>query len=344
MVLFLSGCPTLTPFWRGGPTCHIICGMKRLLLALVALSALAVAQHDHMHMSSSAAVKVDDNLADHVLTVELGPLNLPARTPHDKAEQMPPRTLEIPFDGWITAYHPSLVTPDGRPIPGRLLHHVAFWNTDRADFLCPNKDEHIFGAGGEMNDWPALPGFGYRVHKGDRIRITTMFHNPTGTDYPQTILRVKMEYAPAGANIKSVYPAWFDAEKCGESDFPLQASGTKVQAILPINYSGRLLGVGGHMHDYGELLTLEKSKPAVDRIATLPAKLDDQGHIQSMPIVTFLDRGGYPLNKGDHVEVVGTYGKPRIPNADGMAIVVGYFLPDNDADMADLARDGGRPQ
>ena len=311
--------------------------MKRLA-ALLLLSTLAVAQHDHMHMSSQAALKVDNDPAAHVVTVEIGPLNLPANTPHDKAEQMPPRTFEVPFDGWITAYHPSLVTPDGQPIPGRLLHHVAFWNADRADFLCPNKEEHIFGAGGEMNDWPALPGFGYRVHKGDHIRITTMFHNPTATDYPQTMLRVKMEYAPDNANLKSVYPAWFDAKRCGDSDFRLpNDSISKWTGEFELKYSGRLLGVGGHMHDYGELLTLDKEQP-LGRIAALRANLDEQGHIKSMPIVTFFDRGGYPLKKGDRVVVVGTYEKPRTPNADGMAIVVGYFLPDNDADMAGLAK------
>lgn len=318
--------------------------MKRLLPALFLLPVLAFAQHDHMHMSSSAALKVDDDPAAHVLTVELGPLNLPAHTAHDKAEQMPPRTFDVPFDGWITAYHPALVTPAGQPIPGRLLHHVAFWNTNRADFLCPNKDEHIFGAGGEMNDWPALPGFGYRVHKGDRIRITTMFHNPTATDYPQTVLRVKMEYAPAAAGLKSVYPAWFDAKECGESDFPLNANGTVQTGTFHLNYSGRLLGVGGHMHDYGQQLMLSVLKPSAapnqqpDAIASLLSKLDNEGHIVSMPVVMFVQGGGYPLVKGESVEVVGTYGRPRIPNADGMAIVVGYFLPDNDADMAALVR------
>lgn len=318
--------------------------MKRLVGILFAFSALSFAQHDHMHMSSSAALKVDDNPAAHVLTVELGPLNLPAHTTHDKAEQVPPRTLDIPFDGWITAYHPALVAPDGQPIPGRLLHHVAFWNTNRADFLCPNKDEHIFGAGGEMNDWPALPGFGYRVHKGDKIRITTMFHNPTATDYPKTMLRVKIEYAPAAAGLKSVYPAWFDAKQCGDSDFPLNPNGMVQKGTFTLKYSGRLLGVGGHMHDYGKQLmlsVLKQSAPAnqqPDVIASLVSKLDNEGHIVSMPVVTFYQGGGYPLLKDAKVEVTGTYGKPRVPNADGMAIVVGYFLPDNDADMAPLAR------
>jgi hypothetical protein len=57
-----------------------------------------------------------------------------------------------------------------------------------------------------------------------------------------------------------------------------------------------------------------------------------------MPIVTFFDRGGYAVAKGARLQVVADYGNPRIPNADGMAIVVGYFLPDNDADMAALTR------
>jgi hypothetical protein len=315
----------------------IIFGMHRLLIALLALSLPAFAQHDamQMHMAHSAGIQVSNDVAAHVLTVTLGPLNLPANTSHDKAQQMPPQTLTIPFDGWITAYHPALVTPDGHAIPGRLLHHVAFWNTGRSDFLCPNKLEHIFGAGGEMNDWPALPGFGYRVHKGDRISITTMFNNPTTTSYPQTLLRVKMEYAPAEANLRSVYPAWFDTQGCGESDFVLGSEGTKKEGSFTLAYSGRLLGVGGHMHDYGERLTLtDAGKP----VATLDAKLDPDGHIVSMPIVTFFDRGGFALAKGDKLDVVGTYGKPRIPDAHGMAIVVGYFLPNSDADMGKLLR------
>ena len=234
----------------------MISAMKRLVVAVIAFSAFCFAQHEHMHMAGSAArLDVQNYTASHTLTVALGPLNLPANTTHDHVAQPAPQILEIPFDGWITAYHPSLVTADGQPVPGRLLHHVAFWNTDRADFLCPNKDEHIFGAGGEMNDWPALPGFGYRVHKGDRIRITTMFHNPTATPYTNALLKVRMEYAPVEAALKSVYPAWFDAKGCGDSDFPLQANGTQQVGRFVLGFTGRLLGVGGHMHDYGEKLT-----------------------------------------------------------------------------------------
>ena len=310
------------------------------MTAALLLALLFLPQHDHhaMHNVSPAKLSLANDAGQHVITARLGPLNLPAHTAHMAMPQPSPQTLEIPFDGWITAYHPSLVDDGGRPLPSRMLHHVAFWNTARADFLCPNKEEHIFGAGGEMNDWPALPGFGYRVHRGDRIRITTMFHNPTAESYASAWLVVRMEYQPDGGTpLKSVYPAWFDVKKCGDSDFPVASGGMTLHADIGVNFSGRLLGVGGHLHDYGEQLELSDATQH-QPIAVFNSVLDEQGHIRSVPIAVFLDRGGLPLKKGDTVSVQARYQAPRTPEADGMAIVVGYFLPDNDADMQSLAR------
>jgi hypothetical protein len=316
-------------------------GMKFFMgaLLLACLPAMAWAQHEHHGMQHVSAAKLALTMdsAKQEMVAKLGPLNLPANTDHLAMPQAVPQFIEIPFEGWITAYHPSLVDDTGNALPGRMLHHVAFWNTARSDFLCTNKEEHIFGAGGEMNNWPALPGFGYRVHKGDRIRVTTMFHNPTEKSYESAWLVVKMEYQPDSAGLKSVYPAWFDAKNCGDSTFAVPASGLELQSEIPVNFSGRLLGVGGHMHDYGEQLVL-LDKAQQEPIATLNATLDEQGHIRSMPMAVFMDRGGVPLKKGEHVLVQAKYGKPRMANAEGMAIVVGYFLPDNDAEMQALKR------
>ena len=91
------------------------------------------------------------------------------------------------------------------------------------------------------------------------------------------------------------------------------------------------------MHDYGEQLVLS-DETRKEPIATLNATLDDQGRIRAMPLAVFLDRGGFPLKKGDEVSVNAQYGKPRVAKAEGMAIVVGYFLPDNEAEMRSLRR------
>ena len=313
------------------------------LLAVTLLAGLAVAQHQHhmaMPVSTTARLEVANDSGAGVLTVHLGPLELPAHSGHMAVAQPKPMLLEIPFDGWIVAYHPRLVDEQGNTLPGRMLHHVAFWNTGRPDFLCPNKLEHIFGAGSEMNDWPAQPGIGYRVRPGDRVSVTSMFHNPTDTSYPAAYLEVKVEYKTvAEAKLASVYPAWFDVQACGDSAYDLVPGLNVHTGSFTLAYSGKLMGVGGHLHDYGKGLTLadEGSK---DTIADLPATSDAQGHLLSTPIKLFFDRGGYPLAQGQVVTVSAQYQNPTgqaIPEG-AMGIVVGYFLPDDAAQMAKLKR------
>ena len=306
----------------------------------------AVAQHGHGERGRHAVAEgveltVRDDPDDRVLTVRLGPLHLPAGSDHMTVAQAPDAYLSIPFDGWLIAYHPRLTDAAGETIPGRLLHHVAFWNSSRSDFLCPNKEEHIFGAGGEMNDWPALPEVGYRVAEGDRIRVNTMFHNPTERDYPEMYLEVKVEYRRAQeASLTSVYPAWFDVQECGPSDYDLEAGENVTVGEVALRYSGLLLGVGGHMHDYGRGLLLENASRG-EEIARLTTETDAAGRLLSMPIVSFVEQGGYVLASGDVLRVTARYDNPtgRRLTDGAMGIVVGYFVPAEEARMAELRRD-----
>jgi hypothetical protein len=313
----------------------------RVSLLFLAAAASAQGQHEHMHHPSNATLQVNNDPVAHVLTVRVGPVRLPANADHMQIAQPPALYFRIPVDGWITAYHPRLVDEAGKPEPGRLLHHVAFHNASRPDFLCPNKLEHTFGAGGELNDWPAVPGFGYRVHRGDRMRVTAMFHNPTEDAYLATFLEVRMEYQPtgSGSGLKSVYPAWFDVGSCGNSEYDLPAGPSTRKGKVTLGYSGILLGVGGHMHDYGRRLTLENTTRG-EQVARLDSKLDATGHIVSMPIVLFLTRGGYRLQKGDTLETTADYDNPTghaLKNG-AMGIVVGYFLPGDDTQLQALHR------
>jgi hypothetical protein len=316
-------------------------------LSVVLCAAALMAQHHDMQgmgmampVSSRATLTVKNDEGAQALTVKLGPLDLPAHSDHMHTAQPRPQFLKIPFDGWIVAYHPRLVNGSGNPLPGRLLHHVAFYNTARPDFLCANKQEHIFGAGGEMNDWPATPGFGYRVRAGDRIRITGMFHNPTATSYPAAYLEVRIDYQKAGSQgtpLKSVYPAWLDVKGCGDSTYDLKPGRNLTTGQLTMQYSGVLLGVGGHMHDHGQELVL-RNLTRKQTVASLPAKLDASGHIISMPIVLFMKEGGYRVAKGDRMRIIATYDNPtgHVLRQGAMGIVVGYFLPANHQQFASL--------
>jgi len=320
-------------------------------LAGLLSAAMAAGQSEHgahqghhgMKHKVAAGVKLtaSEDAARQTLTLRLGPVKLPAKSDHWAVAQ--PRDLfwDVKMDGWVVAFHPRLVDAQGAPVEGRVLHHVALWHTGRSDFLCPNKEEHIFGAGGELNDWPAVEGFGYRVLPGDRIRVETMFHNPTETAYAEAYLEMEIEYRlkSSGAALKSVYPAWFDVMECRDSGYTLPPGESQTSGEVVLKRSGVLLGVGGHLHDYGKAVVLEnvtRNEP----VAELKAELDAQGRLVSMPVAPFYDRGGYQLKAGERLKTTASYRNPTgksLPDG-AMGIVVGYFLPEDEAAMAELRR------
>jgi hypothetical protein len=294
-----------------------------------------------MHHALAKGVKLEQQVdaATHTVTLREGPLTLPANTDHMKMPQPPDVFWTIPLDAFLRAYTPRLVDANGNSVPGTVLHHTAFWNTNRSDFLCPNKEEHIFGAGSELTDWMEIPGYAYPVQKGDTIRIETMVHNPTTTSYENVYLEVKIPYADSTAAVKSVYPTWMDVQSCGNSGYDLHAGKNENSGTVAVKYNGILLGVGGHMHDFAKQITLEDTTRK-ETVATLKANVDEKGQLLSMPVVTFFDRGGYKFAAGDQLRITATYdnttGKP-LP-AGAMGIVVGYFLPADDDAMSAMRR------
>jgi hypothetical protein len=302
-----------------------------------------------MHHAVAKGVTLDTKVdsATHTITLRIGPMNLPANTSHMKMPQPADLVWSIPMTGWLLAYHPRLVDASGNSVPGTVLHHVAFWNENRSDFLCPNKEEHIFGAGGELTDWALIPGFGYRVEKGDQIRIETMIHNPTSTPYDKAYLEVMIPYLDdaSPAPVKNVYPTWIDVNACANSSYDLPPGPSKKTASVPVKYAGVLLGVGGHMHDYGQQLTLEISS-AKGPVAVLPAKIDSQGHLLSVPVVTFFQTGGYSVSAGDKFTVTSAYNNPTgtLLHDGAMGIVVGYFVPQDSSALNALRHSAARPR
>jgi hypothetical protein len=299
-----------------------------------------------MHHAVAKGVKLDAKVdaAAHTVTLRVGPMNLPAHTSHMKMPQPPDLVWEIPMDGWLIAYHPKLVDASGNAVPGTVLHHVAFWNENRADFLCPNKEEHIFGAGSEMTDWTEIPGYGYRLQKGDKIRIETMMYNPTATSYDKTYLEVVIPFQEASGDAnaaarKNVYPAWMDVKSCGDSSYDVPAGKSEKTGSVTVKYEGVLLGVGGHMHDYGKQIVLEDASRK-ETVATLDAKSDAEGHLESVPVKLFVQEGGYKFAAGDVLRVSATYENPtgKLLRDGAMGIAVGYFAATDDAKMAALRR------
>jgi hypothetical protein len=330
-----------------------------LLVGAIAVSAFGFAQdkpaeHAHhgafmqggMHHAAAKGVtldsKVDSNA--HSVRLRVGPMILPANTDHMKMPQPPDLIWAVPIEGWLLAYHPRLVDSNENAVPGTLLHHTAFWNENRADFLCPNKEEHIFGAGSELTDWAEMPGYGYRVQKGDKIRIETMVYNPTATSYDKVYLEVVIPYQeatenPGGAARKNVYPAWMDVKSCGDSSYDVPAGKSTKSGTVTVKYDGVLLGVGGHLHDYGRQVLLQDASRK-ETVAALDAKVDFEGRLESVPVKLFLQEGGYKFSANDVLKISAAYDNPtgKLLRDGAMGIAVGYFVPADDKAMAALRR------
>lgn len=296
--------------------------------------------HAPVKKATGVLLTASNDETQHVLTLRLGPWSLPGHAGMNVA-QAPDFHWPVPIDGWFTAYYPRLEDASGNTLPGHLLHHVALYDTAHANFLCPSQPEHIFGAGGEMADWPPILGVGYRVRRGDTILISTMFHNDEAASYPQTYLEIKIEYQPlaGGPELRAVRPAWFDVKECGNSGYDLKPGRNVTTGEFTLDSSGRLLGLGGHLHDYGEQLTLADDTTH-QQIANLHAKLDAKGRLISVPIVRFTQQGGLPLAKGDVMKVTAVYNNrtgKELPDS-AMGIMVGYFLPDGEGDYGTPGR------
>jgi|SRR5579863_3178875 len=292
-----------------------------------------------MHHEVATGVKLEQKIDGKTILVRVGPISLPANTSHMKMPQPPDLEWQIPIDGWLLGYTPRLVDGKGNAVPGTVLHHVAFWNENRPDFLCQNKEEHIFGAGSEMTNWAAIPGYGYPVKMGDKIRIETMVHNPTATSYDNVYLEVSIpiQYAATTPALKSFYPAWMDVKSCGNSGYNLIAGKSEMRGIVTVKYDGVLLGVGGHMHDFAKQIVLE-DLTRKEMVAMLVAKTDEKGHLLEMPVKTFFEQGGYKFAAGDQLRISATYDNPTggTLRQGAMGIVVGYFVPVDDEKLAAL--------
>ena len=325
----------------------------RIAFAVSASAQEKPMEHEHhvgfmqggMHHTVAKGVALDAKIdaATHSITLRVGPMTLPANTDHMKMAQPPDLVWDVPLGGWLLAYHPRLVDAAGNAVPGTVLHHTAFWNENRADFLCSNKEEHIFGAGSEMTDWAEIPGYGYHVQKGDKIRVETMMYNPTPTSYDKVYLEVAIPYedaSEAGATPrKNVYPAWMDVKSCGNSGYDLPAGKSEKTGTVTVKYDGVLLGVGGHLHDYGRQVVLQDVSRN-ETVATLDAKVDSQGLLESVPVRLFLEQGGYKFGAGDVLKISARYENPtgKLLRDGAMGIAVGYFVPVDDTKMAGLRR------
>jgi hypothetical protein len=326
--------------------------MNLLLLALSA-SAIVAPQGPRL------AVTVDSSR--HEVRIVLGPFHVPAMAPmpghdmmmmdHAMAQDSPLDRFEWPVEGWVRGFRIALRDGHGSPIPRRVLHHLIVVNFGRRQLLYPAY-ERLLGAGAETDDVILPKTVGVPMQPGMPLGMYVGWHNETESDLDDVYLHATVLWTPRNQVPQpvSALPIYADVNlQIGGSntfDVPPGTSRKSYEFTLPVG--GRLLGLGGHLHDYGQELRLEDaaSGRAVTRLA---ATRDAEGRVTGVERRLFGVSGeGLRLRANRTYRVVGVYDNPtgetRLHGA--MASMAGLFVPDRltawpalEPDSPDLARD-----
>jgi hypothetical protein len=131
-----------------------------------------------------------------------------------------------------------------------------------------------------------------------------------------------------------------DVKSCGNSSYDVPAGKSERSGTVTVKYDGVLLGVGGHLHDYGKRVVLQDASRN-ETVASLDAKVDEKGRLESVPVKLFVQQGGYKFSAGDVLKISATYDNPtgKLLHEGAMGIAVGYFAPADEAKMAALRRE-----
>lgn len=290
-------------------------------------------------------LRVIDDTERGELVLELGPVDLPAGASHHEIAQPRGHIAELPIDGWLRGYSYEVVDGDGKPVPNHVLHHLNLIAPDRRELFSPIMMR--IGAAGHETKPIKLPRLlGLRVRPGERIMVTAIFHNPTSESYSRVYLRTRMPYTRADTWLKpwSVYPFYMDVmppASIHAYDLPPGRSEKSWEGRPAI--SGRILGLGGHLHKYGVVLRLEDVTEGKVVWEARP-ELDEEGNVVGMPTKKFFLRFGRPGLRihADHLyRLTAVYDNPTgetIPEG-AMGTLGGVFIPDDGQEWPALDRE-----
>jgi len=306
-----------------------------LLLATLTVQAPELGPED-----PGGKVDVVVDSSHHLVVITAGPFDLPdmsGHADHSMSHDTPVQRFTWPVEGWFRGFKIEVLDSAGGQLPRRLMHHLIMINYDRRQLIYPAA-ERLWGAGVETGSAQLPKTIGVPLKPGTGLGLYVAWHNQTGQDLPRVRLRMTMEWMPRNQMPRpvDVLPIYLDVNLtvggANEFDIPPGRSEQAHEFVVPTE--GRLLGVSGHLHQYGKEVRLEdvESGKVLARVAALQRP---DGSVRKMQRHLFGVSGeGLKLRAGRRYRVVAVYDNPSgetlIKGA--MGSMVGIFAP------SDLAR------
>jgi len=273
------------------------------------------------------------------LVIESPPTDIPAAmgtTP--SMIDVPPSEAVIPTDVSLYSVRVDVVDSAGRVLPRTFLHHFNLTIPARRDLFLPIAQRFL--AASKETPAVVLPRLlvGMPLERDTRVLVTAMLSNPTAD--ARHGVRVRVTY---GARRTGFFPLFRAYSWVMDAQFPDERhpEGSRAFDLPPGRSSfswesapaipGVIVGVGGHLHDYGSGLELtDITTGAVLWHATVVR--DASGHMLSLPVTRFYNwhRLGIHIDPTHRYRITATYDNPTgtTLHEGGMGSVAGLFIPD----------------
>lgn len=274
------------------------------------------------------------------MEVIIGPVSLPAKGPHLR---IPIQLVTLPAAGWLHGFDWEMRDAAGRELPERLLHHVNLIDPDNRELFAP-VSRRVVAAGRETSRERIPRLLGYPLEEGTRFLVSAMFANPTDRDVAEAYLHVRLFYSTEDDgffNPRPVYPFYLDVMGLvtEEKDFPVPPGRTTMSWEASPAIDARILGIGGHVHDYATRLRLvDVTSGKV--IWEVEPERDERGRVSDVRSSRWWWRGGVRIHK-DHVyRIEVEYENPtdRPAPDGGMGAIGGIVLASSKAEWPELDR------
>ncbi len=235
---------------------------------------------------------------------------------------------------------------------GAMLHHMVLGNGGRQDPTCgPNGagllGDRFYASGNERGHLTLPAGYGYYLQPGGAwfMNLNVMIHNLSIVTNKTFRLAMTFTYHPAADNLKSLTSLWLDENNCLTSEYPVcEEVGAgcyddahwdwtpgSVAGQTYDDVEGKVLLIGGHVHDLGISVAAEKLQTGEWVCAAVGAYA--QGSVFDPPAAASPprpDNGGHPAdaianNPGDpdyngHIESMTGCANPGTIIAPGTTI------------------------
>ena len=272
---------------------------------------------------------------------------------HEHEMEYPVLRFQWPTDGWLRGFRLEVTDGDGNPIDRRLVHHLNLVNFGRRQLFFPAV-ERTLAVGQETEDITLPATIGVPISAGTPMGLIVAWHN----EKPEPVIDVRVRLSviwsptnqmPRPKDVLLVYAdVIYPIGRAANFELPAGASRFTREFEMPV--SGRVLGAGGHLHDYGREIHLERlasgergagsgERDEGETIIRLRADLDAEGRLEEVgrTLPGFWGQG-IRLRATERYRLTGTYFNPTgatIPEG-AMVHLAMMFAPDRLSDWPAL--------